>query len=75
MRGEIATVGELYALGARVGARLNDIDAQINIRVIKHRDHALIHHGRSVLPCDLLLPCLSSYLFRGGPADKWSSAS
>ena len=45
VRREVAAVGELDALGAAVGAGLDDLLADLDIRVIEHRDDALLHHG------------------------------
>ena len=44
VRGEIAAVGELDALGAAVGAGLDDLLTDLGVRMIENRDHSLFHH-------------------------------
>ena len=46
MRRELAAVGELDALGATVGARLDHLFADFDIRVIEDRYHPDVHHRR-----------------------------
>ena len=45
MRGKVASVGELDALRAAVGARLNDLLAYFDVGMIEDRDDTLLHHG------------------------------
>ena len=51
VRREIAAVGELDALGAAVGAGLDDLRTDLDIRMIEHGDDPLIHHrGQNLQP-------------------------
>jgi hypothetical protein len=55
VRGKVAAVGKFDTFGAAIGARLDDVDAHLHIGVIKHRNHALLHHCRKY--CHAILCC------------------
>src|SRR5690606_33849549 len=41
----VAAVGELHALSPAVGAGLDDLRADLDVRVVEDRDNPLVHHG------------------------------
>jgi hypothetical protein len=44
MGSEVTTVGELDALGTAVGAGLDNVLTDLDVRMIEYGDDALVHH-------------------------------
>ena len=64
VRREVTAVGELDALRAAVGAGLDDLLADLDIRVIENRDHSLVHHRGQHAHTILVHPSLRSLVKR-----------